>query len=81
MILRFLLTIVKIGDGMEYAIGAYRVDAGVTTCLVGFLPAGMVVEWQDYEDRLAQVTAVKKIRVHMDCVKLSFSRMRQRCGT
>ena len=60
MILRFLLTIVKMGDGMEYAIGAYRVDAGVTTCLVGFLSAGMVAEWQDSEDRLAQVTAMQK---------------------
>jgi hypothetical protein len=60
MLLRFLVTIVKMGDGMQYAIGAYRVDAGVTTCLVGFLPAGMVAEWQQFEDRLGQVTEVKK---------------------
>jgi hypothetical protein len=60
IVVRFLLTIVRRSGSshMEYAIGAYRVDAGTTTCLVGFLPAVLVQNWRAYEDRLAQVVEV-----------------------
>ena len=43
---------------MEYAIGVYRVDAGITTCLVGFLPATMVPLWRTFEDGIAQVLSI-----------------------
>ena len=57
-VIRFLLTVAQRNDVMEYAIGAYRVDAGTTTCLVGFLPASLVPQWREYEDRISQVVEV-----------------------
>ena len=57
-LIRFLITVVKRNRRMEYAIGAYRIDGGTTTCLVGFLPAVLVPHWKDYEDVLAQVVEV-----------------------
>ena len=57
-VLRFLLTVVKIEGKLQYAIGAYHVDAGTTTCLVGFLPSRMIEEFASYEDRIGQVTTI-----------------------
>ena len=57
-VLRFLLTVVKIEGQLQYAIGAYHVDAGATTCLVGFLPSRMIEEFAIFEDRIGQVTTI-----------------------
>ena len=57
-LLRFLLTVVKIEGKLQYAIGAYHVDAGRTTCLVGFLPSKMIEEFATFEDRIGQVTTI-----------------------
>ena len=57
-LLRFLLTVVKIEGQLQYAIGAYHVDAGRTTCLVGFLPSKMIEEFATFEDRIGQVTTI-----------------------
>lgn len=59
-VIRFLITIVNRNEKMEYAIGAYRVDGGVTACLVGFVAAVHVPQWRRYEDRIGQVTEVKR---------------------
>ena len=59
-IVRFLITIVNRCGKMEYAIGAYRVDKGKTSCLVGFLPYINVKDWKAYEDEIGQVVEINK---------------------
>lgn len=66
---RFLVTVVSRNDKMEYAIGAYRIEEGRTTCLVGFVPSVHVKDWLDYEDRIGQVVGIaRKATSYGSCV-------------
>jgi hypothetical protein len=59
-VVRFLVTVVCRNGAMEYAIGAYWIDKGSTNCLVGFLPAACVIDWEMFEDQIGQVIRISR---------------------
>ena len=70
--LRFMVTIIRRNNhhNLEYAIGAYHVVEGRTTCLVGFLPARCAIG-NGLRIRLGKWCQLTELPLHMVPVLLT----------